>query len=310
MTDLVEAAPPVDTGNGTDIAGEVLEEAAGQAGDGRHRKKDRGKRIRAHKWVRHPQDWYVEPSRATGQLLAVESFSGTSYDPACGQGNIVNAFLFAGRPCYGTDIRDRVTPVSGTTPAWFKGTYDFLAPLGLDPTGNPRQDTPSLAGLLDDPFWPLGGTIVDNIVMNPPFFRGKGAEAFIRRALRIAQRKVAAFVETRFLGSEARAGGFYLEHPPTSIWMVTPRPSCPPGDYLAAGNKAEGGRQDCCWIVWDKTTNERQPIRWLTQDHVGMPALGHASPKQTDLARSLAGTADQARDADRDVAQNVGMDAV
>lgn len=206
----------------------------------------RSRRIKAHAWPRHPQDWYVEPSRVTRQILAVERFDGVTLDPACGGGNIVKSFLEAGLACHGTDLVRRV----GAEATWFARTFDFL-----------HDDA---IGLEDLAF--------DNIVMNPPFFRAKGAEGFIRRALDLAPRKVAAFVETRFLGSDGRANGLFSEFPPTAVWIVTPRPSCPPGDFLEAGNRAEGGKSDWCWIVWERGA-PRRPTGWLRAEHATMPAL-------------------------------------
>lgn len=176
----------------------------------------------AHVWERDPLDWYVEPPEATEALLKVERFSGeTTHDPCCGQGNIVGALRAAGYHATGSDITDRCEK------AWFTGEIDFLAA---------------------DDF----GTVC-NIVMNPPFFRAKGAEAFIRKALAVATGKVCAFVDVRFLAGADRANGLFAEHPPARIWIITPRVSCPPGSYLAAGNKAGGGSSDWCWMVWDLT---------------------------------------------------------
>lgn len=175
----------------------------------------------AHLWARDEFDWYIEPSLATEQLLAVEKFDGeTFHDPCCGGGNIVGALLSAGYDATGSDVVQRVNPA----PDWFLGVFDFLSDADF---GQP-----------------------DNIVMNPPFFRAKGAEAFIRKALSITRRKIAAFVDVRFIAGAQRANGLFAEHPPHRIWIVTPRVSCPPGAYLAAGNKAEGGSADWCWLVW------------------------------------------------------------
>ena len=100
--------------------------------------------------------------------------------------------------------------------------------------------------------------------MNPPFVRAKGAEAFIRKALALASGKVAAFVDIRFIASAKRANGLFADFPPCRIWVVIPRPSCPPGSYLEAGNKAGGGTADWCWIVWDKTApTQATHFGWL-----------------------------------------------
>lgn len=186
----------------------------------------------AHVWARDALDWYVEPEASTDALLRAETFAGRVYDPCCGGGNIVRAVRRAGLNGYGCDLVRR----QGQDPAWFDGTRDFLA----DHRGR------------------------HNIIMNPPFFRAKGAEAFIRHALAITTYKVAAFVDLKFLGGTGRANGLYAEHPPSRVWIVTPRPSCPPGEYLLAGNEAGGGTADWVWVVWDKTApGGRTDFGWL-----------------------------------------------
>jgi hypothetical protein len=75
------------------------------------------------------------------------------------------------------------------------------------------------------------------------------------------------FTETKFLASQGRARGLFAEYPPDRIWIVTPRPSCPPGQFLLDGGVAEDGKSDWCWLVWDKTlpTTLRGDtrLRWL-----------------------------------------------
>lgn len=176
---------------------------------------------KANVWERDGLDWYQEPVEATTALMAQERFVGTIWDPACGAGNIIKACIDAGYSAVGTDIVKRANAW------WFRGEHDFLT----------WQSQP----------------LAQNVVMNPPFFRAKGAEAFIRKALGIATGKVCAFVDVKFLAGTGRANGLFAEHPPHRIWIITPRPSCPPGEYLAAGNKAGGGTADWCWLVWDQT---------------------------------------------------------
>lgn len=177
---------------------------------------------KSHVFERSDLDWYVEPSAVTEALLTVEKFVGLSHDPCCGGGNIVKALRDAGYDASGSDVVDRAG-----FPDWFCGIADFLTDEAISST---------------------------NYVFNPPFFRAKGAEAFIRKALALASGKVCVFVDVRFIGGATRAKGLFSEFPPTRIWMVTPRPSCPPGAYLAAGGKVGGGTPDYCWLVYDKTS--------------------------------------------------------
>lgn len=176
----------------------------------------------AHVWQRDALDWYVEEEFVTQALVKVERFVGPVLDPCCGQGNIVKGLLAAGVEAVGTDIVKRVP--DGTP--WFLGTADF------------RE-----VGAISQP----------NICMNPPFFRAKGAEAFIRKALSVASGKVVAFADIKFLASHGRAKGLYAEFPPNRVWSISPRPSCPPGEFLLAGGEADGGTADWVWMVWDQT---------------------------------------------------------
>jgi len=186
----------------------------------------------SHVWDIDPYNWYVEPTQSTAALLTVERFTGPVWDPSCGQGNIVSTLIAAGYEAKGTDI------VRRTYAKWFSGELDFLS--DHDVTG------------------------AVNICMNPPFYKAKGAEAFIRKALSICTGKVAAFVDMKFLAGSGRAKGLYAELPPHRVWILTPRPSCPPGEYLLAGNEAGGGTADWCWLVRDLTApRSHTSFDWL-----------------------------------------------
>ena len=194
---------------------------------------------KAHLWQRDDLDWYAEPMRVTEALLRRETFIGPVWDPACGGGNILRALISAGYQAIGTDVVDRGAPC-------FAGVRDFLA-----------SDAEALA---------------PNLIFNPPFFRAVGAEAFIRRALLKAKGKVAAFVDIRFIAGSKRANGLFAETRPTRVYIITPRPSCPPGQYLADGGVAGNGTSDWCWLVWDRSSPPSDTrMLWMTADDV--PAI-------------------------------------
>lgn len=181
---------------------------------------------------RDQHDWFVEPVEATAGLLRVERFVGPIWDPACGGGNVLRACATAGLQVAGSDIVQRVPDDLSHL---FAGPFDFLTA-----EANPPN--------LPFPAWHA-----TNIVVNPPFFRARGTEAFIRKALSIARGKVAVFADVKFLASQRRANGLFAEHCPHRVWTLAKRPSCPPGAYLAAGNEAGGGTADWGWLVWDLT---------------------------------------------------------
>lgn len=190
---------------------------------------------RARVFLPHPDGWYVEGEDCTDALLQNERFTPLVLDPCCGAGNIPRALARAGYLPIGQDKVNRM-PAGQDAPEWFGGVQDFLAPdYALPPDLAARGDAFS-------------------VVMNPPYFRGKGTLAFIEKALSLPGCvKVACFVELRFLAGERRAspGGIWYERAPNGVYVLCPRPCCPPGTYLAGGGKAEGGSQDWCWLVWD-----------------------------------------------------------
>jgi hypothetical protein len=164
--------------------------------------------------------WFVEPKWATRLLLEWESFDGTVYDPACGQGNIVEVFSDAGFEAFGSDIVER----KGQHESWFLGAHDFI---------NQNEDYDC-----------------DNIVSNPPYYLARGTEAYIRKALTVARDTVAIFAPIGFLAGGKRSGGLYQETPPHRIHIISPRPSCPPGQFLVDGGTAENGTTDYMWMIW------------------------------------------------------------
>jgi len=202
---------------------------------------------KAHVWKRDALDWYVEPEDCTTALLGVERFRGRIWDPACGAGNIVRAADAFGRIAMSTDVVNRGWDRDNVL---WRGEKDFLAT-------------------------PVETFECDNIICNPPFFRGEGTEAFIRHALSApALAKLAIFTDVRFLNSKKRAQGLFLEHEPDRVWIIAPRPSCPPGEYLKAGHKAGGGTADFCWIVWDRTApHSSARLGWLQRLPFGIEAV-------------------------------------
>jgi len=180
------------------------------------------KEKKAHVWEGQADEWYVEPAEAVEFLLRRERFHGPVLDPCCGGGTIPKTFRAHGIEAFGTDLRTRRPGAE-----WFAGELDYM--MDYETPLPPHRE----------------------IVMNPPFFRGKGLEAFIRRALSGHALKVAVFVPSTFLWSAGRATGLFTSDPPARVWPIFPRPSCPPGPYLDAGNKAEGDTKDYAWLVWD-----------------------------------------------------------
>lgn len=98
-----------------------------------------------------------------------------------------------------------------------------------------------------------------NIISNPPF---NIAREFILHALKITTGKVAAIFPTARLNA-----AHWLEPLPLArVWLLTPRPSMPPGHMIARGEKPGGGKVDFCWLVFDHNRPAVREINWLHRE--------------------------------------------
>lgn len=187
-----------------------------------------------------PLDWYVEEQWVTERLIWAESQHylrtgvqpcfGHVWDPCCGIGNTLKSFDNHGYRTFGSDLEAR---------GWHK-------------TGLFEQQDFLRSGLSLRPLKQSTGYEF-SIVANPPFSYQKGiAEAFCRRALGLATEKVAMLLPLKWLASEGRAK-LFTEHPPRTIYVLSERPSMPPGHLVAERGIAafERGKMDFIWIVWD-----------------------------------------------------------
>jgi hypothetical protein len=181
----------------------------------------------AHIWNKEPDGFYVEPEWCSVRLFEIESFDGTIWDPACGIGRIAEAARRAGYRTIATDIVDRGCPQ-------FDGALDFLEDCGRIPAAN-------------------------NIVSNPPFTQ---CDQFVHRALELVTGKVAMIWLTRRLN----AARWLQDTPLARVYLLTPRPSMPPGRLILAGEKPGGGTQDFCWLVWCRRWVGSPELRWLHRD--------------------------------------------
>lgn len=188
----------------------------------------------SHIWQREEHEHYVEPEWCSRRLFNVEKFEGGILDPCCGFGRIPEAAKDAGYHAIGSDIEDRANG------AYMRG-LDFLS-----------SDFPH------EILMPGIGEC-ENVVCNPPFdvFR-----QFAEAALAFTPRKVAMIWLVRTLP----AARWLAATPLAKILLLTPRPSMPPGHVIARGEKPGGGKQDFCWLVWDKKHTGPPTIDWLRRD--------------------------------------------
>lgn len=216
-------------------------------------------------WPPVKDGWFVEPEAATTFLIQEEHFIGGAWDPACGQGNIVEAInRYAPGMAVGTDLRDRTDTMDffrrRRASGWFLGTSDFM----------------------DES---VKESLRKNIVSNPPYGRAQLAEAFIRKAVALpGVEKVAMFLNSKFLFGAGRALGLYSELPPDRIYPVFPRPSCPPGQYLLDGGKAEGGVENFVWMIWCVAEpTGRTEFIWAGRGGAGAPDSHSQAPPDAGL---------------------------
>jgi hypothetical protein len=183
----------------------------------------------SHIWDRHADDWYVEPEWCSRRLFEEEQFEGTIWDPACGLGRVVRSAIDAGHAVRASDIEFRQSTDDQVDD--LKEAADFFT--------------------CTDP--------ADNIVTNPPFAI---AGRFALHALGLATRKVAIVLPVARLNAAHWLDGTPLRR----VWLMTPRPSMPPGHVLVSGEKPGGGKADFAWLVWERGYAGSPELRWLRRD--------------------------------------------
>lgn len=147
-------------------------------------------------YAKSPFDWYVEQQWVTEALIASEwggplAFAafGTTWDPACGMGNVLRAFAAHRTNIHATDIQFRGFAAKG----YFQ-ELDFVGRLEFVRSAAPKGRY--------------------SIVSNTPYSYKKGIlEAFIRRAMELDAEKVAFLMpvdEARDLQRSAVVGSQLL----------------------------------------------------------------------------------------------------
>lgn len=142
-------------------------------------------------------DFYPTPTWATRALLDVETFTGTIWEPACGDGSMSRVLEETGCWVTSSDLYDRGYGNIGV---------DFLTHRPLYP---------------------------DNIVTNPPF---EFAEKFVERALMQAKHKVALLLRLQFVSGAGRQRRIYARIPPSRIWVFSERITMYPNGVQTGGS--------------------------------------------------------------------------
>jgi hypothetical protein len=190
--------------------------------------------LNAKIWEREEDEHYVEPRWCSERLFEEEDFLGGILDPCCGFGRIVESARKAGHHAVGSDLIERAP--------------GFMYALDFTSNDYPREI-----------LMPEHGGECANVVCNPPF---NIAAKFAACALAWTPRKVAMVFPTARLN----AAHWLKGTPLVRVWLMTPRPSMPPGHTITAGQKPGGGKADFCWLVWRRGHLGNPEMRWLRRD--------------------------------------------
>lgn len=145
---------------------------------------------------REKNDFYPTWPGATEALLAVESFDGPIWEPACGKGDMSAVLVSAGHDVVSTDLIDR---------GYGESRVDFLL------EHRPRAP---------------------NIITNPPFGLAK---EFVDHALVLTTGKVAMFLRLAFLESIER-GLWFPTTPLARVYVMSRRVPMQRGRLKQAGD--------------------------------------------------------------------------
>jgi hypothetical protein len=102
-------------------------------------------------------------------------------------------------------------------------------------------------------------SVPPSVVGNPPFSE---VEAFARHALNLGSRKVALVFPTARLN----AARWLQALPLRRVWLLTPRPSMPPGYTITRGERPGGGKTDFAWLVFERGYVGGAELAWLHRD--------------------------------------------
>ena len=166
-------------------------------------------------------DFYPTPAFAVEKLLEKETFTGSIWECACGQGDISKVFIAKGFSVHSTDLADR----------------------GY--------------GIPEKHFLKYNGEMYDNIITNPPY---KHAPEFVLQAKKYARYKVAMFLKTVFLESEARFEMFNdKEFPLKTMYQFSKRVTL----YKDGKKMKNSGMIAYAWFVWERNYTGKPTIEWI-----------------------------------------------
>ena len=126
----------------------------------------------------------------------------------------------------------RATDITDYGYELFDGVEDFLAVDRIDP--------------------------IVSIVGNPPF-----DDQILQHAISLNPVKMALIWP---LARLVAAHAWLSAAPLARVLMLTPRPSMPPGTYIAAGKKPQGARVEHAWLIFERGYRGQPRLGWLHRD--------------------------------------------
>ena len=193
---------------------------------------------------RLPNEFYPTPPEATRALLSVETFEGSIWEPACGEGAIAKELAAAGHTVVSTDLVD----------------YGF---------GIPRVD-----------FLKEIRPRARHIVTNPPYGSGL-ADAFITRSLdfvRDTRGTVAMLLNLASLAHRTRTR-WWREHPPARLYAIDDIVCWPEHRYGPAPSYFSKHRY--FWAVWTPDHKGPSAFWWLSSaDFRQRPSITNTNNKK------------------------------
>lgn len=171
-------------------------------------------------------DYYATPPESTISLLDKVSFTGSIWEPACGEGHISKVIMdrYPDNNVYSSDLVDRGYGDSGV---------DFLE---------------------------YDGVKYDNIVTNPPF---KLAKEFVLKALDFSNKKVVMFAKIQLLEGISRKEMF-LNTPLKYVYVFSSRQNpLRNGSPVDENGKKWSSTMCFAWYVWEHGYEGEPIIRWV-----------------------------------------------
>lgn len=169
------------------------------------------------------EDFYPTPTWATEALLANESFTGFTWEPACGNGAISEILKKHELKVFSSDLFDR-------------GYGDVREVDFLTQTA---------------------GCNASNIITNPPY---NLAEEFVHHGLKMVDSKLALLLRLSFLESATRFNSIFSIKPPTRVWVFSERITFYPNGIQTAGT---GTLAYGWFVWDKTSTKNKTELKWI-----------------------------------------------